>query len=89
MRRRNTTGVEAYPYNRPSERKSRGRPFRADTKLGRLMVEGGWTAQELGAVSGVSPRTLTEYLALRQRISDAHLVMLADALEVSEEDLID
>lgn len=46
------------------------------------------SASDLASRSGVSSRTLTEYLAGRAEMLDHHLTALADVLEVDPEDLL-
>jgi len=74
------------PFTLPSTKP--GRPFSRDTALGQIMATQGWTVAELGTVTGIYVRTLSDYLASRRKISDAHLTSLADALEVNVEDLL-
>lgn len=63
-------------------------PLRTHTPLGRLMVDEGWTAAELSRVSGIYSRTLSNYLR-GDNILDTHLIVLADALDVPIEALVD
>lgn len=67
---------------------SMARPFNTTTPLGKLMVDAGYSAQEVSSISGVYVRTLSDYLSGRKPISDHHLNDLADALGVQPEDLL-
>ncbi len=66
-----------------------GRPFATHTPLGQLMVEQGWTVNEFAASTGISYRILSDFLAGRRAIPDHYLEPIADALDVSIEDLLD
>ena len=65
------------------------RPFSTETALGEALLDQGWTATEFSHASGIHPRTLTEYLAGRSRMSGRHLAAAADVLEIKAEDLVD
>lgn len=64
------------------------RPFAVQNPLGRTLEYSNLTVSELANRSGVSSRTLTEYLAGRVEMLDHHLTALADVLEVDPEDLL-
>ena len=64
------------------------RPFTICNPLGRALEFSHLSASELASRSGVSSRTLTEYLAGRAEMLDHHLTALADVLEVDPEDLL-
>ena len=64
------------------------RPFAVCNPLGRTLEYSNLSVSELANLSGVSSRTLTEYLAGRAEMLDHHLTALADALEVDPEDLL-
>lgn len=65
-----------------------GRPFATGTKLGQAMNVKGMRAYQLAGKAEVSNRTLTEYLAGRKRITDAHAFKLAAALGVDVQDIL-
>jgi transcriptional regulator with XRE-family HTH domain len=64
------------------------RPFAVQNPLGRRLEYFNLSVSELANRSGVSSRTLTEYLAGRAEMLDHHLTALADVLEVDPEDLL-
>lgn len=64
------------------------RPFTICNPLGRALEYSNMSASDLASRSGVSSRTLTEYLAGRSEMLDHHLTALADVLEVDPEDLL-
>lgn len=65
-----------------------GRPFATHTPLGQHMVEQGWSVKEFAAASGVDTRIISDFLAGRRTIPDHYLEPIADALDVSVEDLL-
>ena len=64
------------------------RAFAVRNPLGRTLEYSNLTVSELASQSGVSSRTITEYLAGRAEMLDHHLTALADVLEVDPEDLL-
>lgn len=63
------------------------RAYNTTTKLGKKMVEQNWPAGEFAAMTGINPRTLTEYLSGRSRPSTQHLWAMADVLGVDAEEI--
>lgn len=59
-----------------------GRKYPTDTNLGKLMAYLDMTKKELAFESDVNERTLTEYLAGRQKISPDHRARIARALDI-------
>lgn len=57
------------------------RTFPTHTELGRRMAMLGYTATDFSAVTGIHPRTLTEYVAGRKPMTDQHLMAAAEALD--------
>ena len=64
------------------------RPFAVCNPLGRTLEYSNLSVSDLANRSGVSSRTLTEYLAGRAEMLDHHLTALVDVLEVDPEDLL-
>ena len=53
-----------------------GRPYPTHTPLGKLMAYKGVRAYDLASAVGIPPRTLTEILAGRRKISRKHMASL-------------
>lgn len=65
----------------------KGRPHCLETKLGVMIANRRLHSYEVGGKAGVSPRTLTEYLAGRKTITQQHLVALAKTLDCDPADI--
>lgn len=63
------------------------RPFPTHTPLGQRVAALGYTASDFAAVTGIYPRTLTEYLAGRKAMLPHHAVAAAEALGCDPADL--
>jgi transcriptional regulator with XRE-family HTH domain len=63
------------------------RKFPTHTKLGKVLQESGLSKLELGYASGVSERTLTEYLAGRKAMLNRHLTAISAAFNCDPEEL--
>jgi transcriptional regulator with XRE-family HTH domain len=64
-----------------------GRPFSVALPIGRYAYTRGFTLMDLATLSGVHPRTLSDYVNGRKPINPKHLDRLADALGVKPQDL--
>ena len=64
------------------------RPYSTSQPLGRVMHDAGWTVSEVDGATGISYRTLSDYLAGRKKFSDYHLATLADLLDVDPDVLL-
>lgn len=65
----------------PATKTGVGRPYPTDTPLGRLMAYKGLRSYDLCAAVGIPPRTLTEILAGRRKISRKHMASLCQYLK--------
>jgi DNA-binding Xre family transcriptional regulator len=65
-----------------------GRPINASTPLGKIMVDRGITVKGLEADTGISYRTISDYLAGRKQIIAKHMAVLTDHLNVSKDVLL-
>lgn len=63
------------------------RPYNTTTKLGQQMAAQGWSAGDFAAMTGINPRTLTEYLSGRRQATVQHLWAMADVLGVDAEEI--
>jgi DNA-binding Xre family transcriptional regulator len=67
--------------------KPKVRPFNTSTKLGQMMLDAGLNVAEVFYATEISHRTLSDYLAGRQAISNKHMVRLCALFECDVEDL--
>lgn len=65
----------------------KGRPFYADTPLGRLIDERGHKVYEVTSGCSINPRIMSDYLNGRKAIRPQDKVRLAQFLNVQVEDL--
>lgn len=72
-----------------SKSRGRGRPITNRTKLGRMINNRGYRIYELAGIIGVSPRSLTEYVAARRIIPLHQLDALCSALSCTREELVE
>lgn len=63
------------------------RKFNTDTQLGKVMELRGMSVKALEAASGVSYRTISDYLAGRKEMRPGHRGQMAVALRVNPERL--
>jgi hypothetical protein len=67
----------------------KGRPFYADTPIGKLMVERGYKAYEVAIGAGLNPRTLSYYMSREKRITPINIAKLAEFFQCSPQIFID
>ena len=58
------------------------RPFNTSQPLGKIMEHRQLRVKDVEAMSGISYRTISDYLAGRRDITDDHAVLLSEALSV-------
>jgi len=64
------------------------RPFNQETPLGQLMVREGMAVKEVEARTGISYRTISDYLAARKLPTAKHMILLCDLFGVSRDQML-
>lgn len=62
----------------------KGRPFYTDTPLGKLTSDRGLKVVEVVTGTGINPRTMSDYMSARKKITPANVAKLARFFEVPE-----
>lgn len=63
------------------------RPFNTSTPLGAMMLSAGLKVNEVAYATGISHRTISDYLSRRRPMLNHHLTRLAALFEVEPEAL--
>lgn len=62
----------------------KGRPFYTDTPLGKLTSDRGLKVVEVVTGTGINPRTMSDYMSARKKITPANVAKLAAFFGVPE-----
>ena len=65
-----------------------GRPFNQSTPLGRIMYQRGISVKQLEHATGISYRTISDYLAGRKPIIPKHIAKFSAELDLPREVLV-
>lgn len=68
--------------------RGRGRPFNRSTPLGQILWQRGYTLTKVERNTGISYRTMSDYLAGRKSIIPGHMALLCDELNLSRAQIL-